>query len=195
MLIDQYLHHSHGVWIVTCSALIQPQLIIFKWIRWKYLPTISIQVLTHWDWVMLICANKLVHHKLVCRLFPTKPPFELYTMNSEETCHNLWPLKLSSCGRVLWESRIHTRKILGVHCMVFRHRKSALNAWWCHQMEIFPCYWPFMRGIHPSPWIPLTKASDTELWCFLWSAPEQTIEKKIKTPVIWVAIALIMTSL
>ena len=25
-------------------------------------------------------------------------------------------------------------------------------------------------------WIPLTKASDTELLCFLWSAPEQTIE-------------------
>ena len=23
-------------------------------------------------------------------------------------------------------------------------------------------------------WIPLTKASDAELWCFLWSAPEQT---------------------
>ena len=31
----------------------------------------------------------------------------------------------------------------------------------------FPCYWPFVRGIHHR-----TKASDTELWCFLWSAPE-----------------------
>ena len=27
-------------------------------------------------------------------------------------------------------------------------------------------------------WIPLTKASDAELWCFLWSAPHQTVEKK-----------------
>ena len=25
-------------------------------------------------------------------------------------------------------------------------------------------------------WIPLTKASDAELWCFLWSTAEQTIE-------------------
>ena len=25
-------------------------------------------------------------------------------------------------------------------------------------------------------WIPLTRASDAELWCFLWSAPEQTVE-------------------
>ena len=27
-----------------------------------------------------------------------------------------------------------------------------------------------------SRWIPLTKASDAELWCFLWSASEQTVE-------------------
>ena len=25
-------------------------------------------------------------------------------------------------------------------------------------------------------WIPLTKADDAQLWCFLWSAPEQTVE-------------------
>ena len=30
----------------------------------------------------------------------------------------------------------------------------------------FPRYWPFVRGIHR--WIPHTKASDAELWCFLW---------------------------
>ena len=37
-------------------------------------------------------------------------------------------------------------------------------------------------------WIRPTKASDEELWSFLWSAPEQTV-------VIWDVIALIMTSL
>ena len=36
----------------------------------------------------------------------------------------------------------------------------------------FPRYWPFVRGIHRSRWIPRTKASDAELWCFLWFAPE-----------------------
>ena len=44
-------------------------------------------------------------------------------------------------------------------------------------------------------WIPLTKASDAELWCFLWSAPEQTIERTTDTPLIRDATALIMTSL
>ena len=36
----------------------------------------------------------------------------------------------------------------------------------------FPRYWPFVRGIHRSQWIPRTKASDAERWCFLWAAPE-----------------------
>ena len=36
----------------------------------------------------------------------------------------------------------------------------------------FPRNWPFVRGIHRSRWIPHTKASDAELWCFLWSASE-----------------------
>ena len=44
-------------------------------------------------------------------------------------------------------------------------------------------------------WIPLTNISDAELWCFLWSAPERTVEQTTETSVIWVAIALIMTSI
>ena len=33
------------------------------------------------------------------------------------------------------------------------------------------------------------------VWCFLWSAPEQTAEQTIKTPVMWDAIPLMMKSL
>ena len=36
----------------------------------------------------------------------------------------------------------------------------------------FPRYWPFVRGIHRSRWIPRTKASDAEFWCVLSSTPE-----------------------
>ena len=35
----------------------------------------------------------------------------------------------------------------------------------------FPRYWLFMRGIHRSPVNSPHKASDSELWYFLWSAP------------------------
>ena len=44
-------------------------------------------------------------------------------------------------------------------------------------------------------WIPLTKTSDAEHWCFLWSTPEQTVGQTIETAVFWDAFALIMTSL
>ena len=43
--------------------------------------------------------------------------------------------------------------------------------------------------------MPLTKASDAELLCFLWSVLEQTVEQTIDTPLIWDAIVLIITSL
>ena len=63
----------------------------------------------------------------------------------------------------------------------------------------FPRYWSFMRGIHWSPvvhrWIPLTKASDAEFWCFLRCGPKQTAEQTVEMSVMWDAILLIVTSL
>ena len=47
--------------------------------------------------------------------------------------------------------------------LVFSYHDDVIK--WKH----FPRYWPFVRGIHRSRWIPRTKASDAELWCFLWS--------------------------
>ena len=44
-------------------------------------------------------------------------------------------------------------------------------------------------------WIPRTKASDAELWYFLWSVPEPTLEQTMETLVIWDATVLLMTSL
>ena len=41
-------------------------------------------------------------------------------------------------------------------------------------------------------WIPFTKANDEELWCFLWFAPEQTVEQTANTQVIWDPIELIL---
>ena len=41
----------------------------------------------------------------------------------------------------------------------------------------FPRYWPFARESTGHQWIPLTKASSAELWCFLRCAPQQMVEK------------------
>ena len=61
--------------------------------------------------------------------------------------------------------------------------------------NIFRVTGPLCGEFTGSRWIPLTKASDAELWCILWFAPEQTAEQTIETPVIWDAIALNMTAL
>ena len=39
-----------------------------------------------------------------------------------------------------------------------------------------PLYWVFARGIHRPTVDSFTKASDAEFWCFLWSAPEETVQ-------------------
>ena len=45
--------------------------------------------------------------------------------------------------------------------------KRRKDLYWSHDDVIkwkhFPRYWPFVRGIHRSRWIPRTKASDAEL--------------------------------
>ena len=65
------------------------------------------------------------------------------------------------------------------------------NTWWCHQMETPSVFTGPLWGEYAGRrWIPLTKASDAELWCFLWSTPEQTVEQTIETPVIWDAITV-----
>ena len=61
-------------------------------------------------------------------------------------------------------------------------------------METFSALLDFCEG-GPTRSIPLTIASDAELWCLLSPAPEQTVKKTMGMPVISDAVALIMTSL
>ena len=61
--------------------------------------------------------------------------------------------------------------------------------------KYFPRHWPFVREFTGLRWIPRTKASDAELWCFLWYVHELTVEQTIARLVIWDAISPIMTSL
>ena len=45
-----------------------------------------------------------------------------------------------------------------------------------HYGNIFRVTGPLCEEFTGHRWIALTKASDAELWCFLWSEPEQTVE-------------------
>ena len=59
--------------------------------------------------------------------------------------------------------------------------------------NIFPVTGHLLGESTGHRWIPVTKASDAELRCILWSAPEETVDQANETAVIWDAITLIMT--
>ena len=73
---------------------------------------------------------------------------------------------------------------------------NSCRSWWRHQKKTFSesplVTGPLWGESTGRRWIPLPKAGDAELWCFLWPAPEQTVEQTIETLVIWDTIALIM---
>ena len=82
--------------------------------------------------------------------------------------------------------------VLILTLMSHRHNWNDTSDWGvlCHHDDVikwkhFLRYWPFVRGIHRSPMNSLQKASHAELWCFLWSGLQQTVEQTIDTPVIW----------
>ena len=106
-------------------------------------------------------------------------------------CHNGW--------RAISHDKVGTMALLGFqyhrnasfvmtgdtaschnYNMRFHHMMTLSNGY------IFPRYWPFLWGESTGHrWIPLTKANDASLWCFLWCAPEQTVEVTFETSVIW----------
>ena len=61
--------------------------------------------------------------------------------------------------------------------------------------NIFRIIGPMCKESTGRRWIPHTKASDTKLWCFLWSAPELTVEYTIVSLGICDAVMLIIMSL
>ena len=75
------------------------------------------------------------------------------------------------------------------HVLGYLHMMTSSNG------NIFRVIGPFAMGTTGHRWIPLTKATDADLRCFLWSAPEQMVEQTIEMLVIWDAMTLVMTPL
>ena len=134
-----------------------------------------VSLLTTWTWILLFDKNK---HKTIHNQgnLPErqKIPSEHYEMCGicQETRTKVWLYV-----RVAHEPRLRT------HDDVIK---------WKHFRVAGPLWGELFIG---EQWIPLTKASDADLWYFLWSTPELTVEQTIETPVIWDAITLIMTSM
>ena len=129
-------------------------------------------------------------HKIPTKLrkCDTFPPANAQNVH-EEYMYNVLPLNLvKSLSREIVVMIVSLWNVTGIsaallsRCMpnfraIGKSVNSNLAVSRLHHDDVikwkhFPRYWPFVRGIHRSRWIPRTKASDTELWCFLSSTPE-----------------------
>ena len=76
---------------------------------------------------------------------------------------------------VSWDLRCQSSKV----CYFFTSVRLFIQDVMA-DFRLAPSQWETALQSHR--WIPLTKASDAELWWYLWPASEQTIEYTIKTP-------------
>ena len=134
---------------------------------------------------------------------PHASPFRGYLQLASRHCVTIHPKSFAhgSCFVVLchvWEatevliaSRFHGYPFACV-AYFLGHWKPMMTS---SNGNIFRVTGPLCGESISHRWIPLTKTSDAELWCLIWSASEQTVKQTIETQVTWNAIASIMTSL
>ena len=109
--------------------------------------------------------------------------------NKKNTMHIETCLKFDTILLVFQNQRFRLKRGWVFSCRIRERGGCQKNCpWGRHNIETFSALLALCEGI------PLAKASDAELWCFLWSAPEQMVEQTIETPVIWDTIAVIMMS-
>ena len=98
-----------------------------------------------------ICRNSTSLHRCWFR-------FMLIFAQTYKQCKHTFHTLYFKDGVHVWPAQLHTLKIYIIMT------SSNLN--------IFRVTGPFFGEFTVPRWIPLWKASDTELWCFLWSASE-----------------------
>ena len=87
----------------------------------------------------------------LCNEYQSECISEIERQNSPKLCYKFSLTIFVSCSQITW-------------------MKKTINHDDVIKWKHFPRHWPFVRGIHRCRWIPHTKASNAELWCFLWSA-------------------------
>ena len=106
-------------------------------------------------------SMRLFHNITINHIWSWKHTSELQTVSRFIPLN--WRLN-SKVRHLIFETQILIREKIKI-CRKTKHSLHDDVIKW----KRFPRYWPFV-------WIPLTKANDAELWCFLPFAPEQTVE-------------------
>ena len=89
----------------------------------------------------------------------------------------LWRWFVMKCLEVIYERSYFTcahiaSDIFYISSLIYKQH-HMMTSWNGNSFRVTESLWVEFTGHR---WIPLTKASDAELWCFLGSAPEQAAE-------------------
>ena len=162
--------------------------------RWWQIQTDRFLSHKFWSLINIVCPSKQY-----CRRFPDIIKCIFFNENLFSLI--IFSLKLIPNGPVDNESELvqmmaWCRQPLSHY--LTKYRPTSMS---CYDMmtssngNIFRVTRPLWGEYTGHMWIPLTKASDAEFWCFLWCASEQADAQTIETPVITDAITLMMTSM
>ena len=121
----------------------------------------------------------------------TKKCKHILCFQTKFSIHDLWPQESNDVKDILlpsitydWNAarmcqKIHKashnaeKRIQGRQTGIFAKPHDDVIRW-----KHFPRYWPLCGEFTDPRWIPRTRASDTELWCFLWNAPCKRLSKQ-----------------
>ena len=125
-------------------------------------PRIDWQLTVHWNRNVLESDNNLTDNdNIVLRAWPsTTSVIGPWTKMNE-----------ISQTTVLNEFSEEKSNFTEIYCYG-DYKPALVQIMWRHQTEAFSATGLLCREFTGHRWIPLTKASDAELWCFLWSATE-----------------------
>ena len=115
-------------------------------------------------WMALIIQTNFTYYMLSSNPLPWLPP--------QPARHQLNYIKFNVAEHPLSQVCSRPESILCYHgsrSILIWNTLGEFYLWHFPSRPIFLLSWCYR-------WIPLTKASDAELWCFLWSVPEQTVE-------------------
>ena len=121
------------------------------------------------DFERVLTMKTSRHRRAV--LYPWPPPFDTIVFSyhrgggraEERGYHQQWRIWVNNPHS---STTRYVRLFGGMYCIFYDFHDDVIK--WKH----FPRYWCFVRD----RWIPLTKASNAEFWCFLWSGPEEMSE-------------------
>ena len=112
---------------------------------WLYCGVLFFKILFIWKCLLLLCTVLMCKSLIILKMISNK---------SMQICsswialkHGYNTMQFITCDNWTW--------------IIQRDHKTEMNrdglmtaSWWHHQMETFPLYWPFVRGIHQSGEVP-----------------------------------------